>query len=393
MTAVRLLALAALFAVSADAHGSMIMPLARNSIDAEVAAWSGGKHPMTGTIEPYNCGCTNGTDLCNNGQSCFWFSNGCTPGCKKCDGNGNRYPNFDHCPEEGKTLVEKGLKPSDILLKKYWTGDPTWPENTVMDIFKFNPWRAPGKAPVFDSCGMAGGRWTEAFNAAAFNTTKFAKIGDLGSKILAPRPTGTVWTRGSIAKTRWELTANHGGGYIYRLCPVGSVLNEECFTKIQLKWATDTHVLRFANASNDMTIKATDITEGGGIGWRLNPFPNVRTDPCDYNVTLHDGPGHHCSSLGPHSSSWCPGCGPPLFAADASCPDVCSKHYPGTPDGRTPTLPFPNPIPGIDTHAFTVEDTVLVPDDVPAGEYVLGWRWDCDHSSQVWNSCADIQIR
>ena len=35
------------------------------------------------------------------------------------------------------------------------------------DIFKFNPWRAPGKAPVFDSCGMAGGRTTEAFNAAA----------------------------------------------------------------------------------------------------------------------------------------------------------------------------------------------------------------------------------
>ena len=25
---------------------------------------------------------------------------------------------------------------------------------------------------------MAGGRWTEAFNAAAFNTTKYAKMGD-----------------------------------------------------------------------------------------------------------------------------------------------------------------------------------------------------------------------
>ena len=48
-------------------------------------------------------------------------------------------------------------------------------------------------------------------------------------------------------------------------------------------------MLRFANASLDKTIFATDITKGGGIGWRLNPFPNVRTDPCDYNVTLHDG--------------------------------------------------------------------------------------------------------
>ena len=43
--------------VSVNAHGSMIMPLARNSIDAETSAWSNGKHPMTGTIEPYNCRC------------------------------------------------------------------------------------------------------------------------------------------------------------------------------------------------------------------------------------------------------------------------------------------------------------------------------------------------
>lgn len=47
--------LAVLFMVaSVDGHGSMVMPLARNSIDASPGtAWSGGKHPMTGTIEPY----------------------------------------------------------------------------------------------------------------------------------------------------------------------------------------------------------------------------------------------------------------------------------------------------------------------------------------------------
>jgi len=374
--------LAAQFEV-VDAHGSMVMPPARNSIDAEDPRWAGGKHPETGTIQPYNCHCTNGTDLCDNGQSCFWFSNGCTPGCKACDGNGNRYPNFDHCPDE-----EKGLAPADLLLKKYWTGDKTWAENTTYDIFKFNPWRAPGKAPVFDSCGMAGGRTTEAFNAAAFNTTAFASMGDLGTAVLAPRPTGTVWKRGGTAKTRWQITANHGGGYIYRLCPKGATsanLDEGCFQKTELAWATATHVLRFANASKDFAISATDVAEGGGMGWRLNPFPNVRNDPCDYNVTLHDGAGHHCAFN-------CPGCGPPLYAADASCPAVCSKHYPGTPDGRTPTLPFPNPTPGVDSHAFAVEDTVRVPADIAAGEWVLGWRWDCEHSSQVWNSCADITI-
>jgi hypothetical protein len=64
---------------------------------------------------------------------------------------------------------------------------------------------------MFDPCGMAGGRLTEAFNAAAFNTTKYAKMGDLGN-VLKPRPTGTVWKRGSTAQTRWQITANHGGG-------------------------------------------------------------------------------------------------------------------------------------------------------------------------------------
>jgi len=359
----------------------MVMPPARNSIDAEDSRWANGQHPETGSIEPYNCDCSNGTDTCNNGQSCFWFSNGCTPGCKACDGNGNRYPNYDHCSDE-----EKGLKPEDRLLKRYWTGDPTWEEGSSFDVFKFNPWRAPGKAPVFDPCGMAGGRWTEAFNAAAFNTTAFAKMGDLGSKVLQPRPSGTVWVRGGTAQTRWQMTANHGGGYVYRLCAAGAELNEECFQQTELEWATPTHVLRFANASRDRKIKATDVTQGGGIGWRLNPLPNVRRDMCDYNVSLHEGPGHHCAWTS------CPGCGPPLYAADESCPDVCSKHYPNTPDGRTPTLPFPNPVPGIDTHDFTVEDTVVVPEDSESGEYVLSWLWDCEHSSQVWNTCADITI-
>ena len=25
------------------------------------------------------------------------------------------------------------------------------------DVYRWNPWRAPGAAPVYDACGMAGG--------------------------------------------------------------------------------------------------------------------------------------------------------------------------------------------------------------------------------------------
>merc|ERR1719263_1866479 len=42
------------------------------------------------------------------------------------------------------------------------------------------------------------------------------------------------------------------------------------------------------------------------------------------------------------------------------------------------------------SNKFTVMDEVTVPNQ--PGEYVLGWRWDCEETDQVWSSCADIVI-
>jgi len=42
-------------------------------------------------------------------------------------------------------------------------------------------------------------------------------------------------------------------------------------------------------------------------------------------------------------------------------------------------------------HNITMYDQLRVP-TVPAGEYVLGFRWDCESSAQIWQSCADIII-
>jgi len=97
------------------------------------------------------------------------------------------------------------------LHPKYRTVNLNSTPGGIDDIWKFNPWRAPGKAPVADSCGMAGGNTYEVFNAGAYNTTKFAKQGDLGTK-LPRRKSGTFWKRGSVAMARWQLTASHAGG-------------------------------------------------------------------------------------------------------------------------------------------------------------------------------------
>eukprot|EP01052_Picozoa_sp_SAG31_P004143 SAG31_NODE_169_length_21415_cov_29.765338_5_plen_59_part_00 len=40
---------------------------------------------------------------------------------------------------------------------------------------------------------------------------------------------------------------------------------------------------------------------------------------------------------------------------------------------------------------ITMYDYLRVPDVLP-GEYVLGFRWDCESSAQVWQACADVTI-
>ena len=193
-------------------HGSMIMPPSRNSIDSTLPAWSHGKHAMTGAIEPYSCVCKNGTSECNVGQACFWFTQGSSVGCRAATGNGTRMPNLDHCPDERPAGFDP-LAMEGALHPRYRTVNLNATPGSIADIWKYNPWRAPGAAPVADSCGMAGGNTVEVFNAGAYNATEFAKQGDLGTKVLTPRPSGTVWKRGTVARTRWELTASHGGGY------------------------------------------------------------------------------------------------------------------------------------------------------------------------------------
>ena len=43
-----------------------------------------------------------------------------------------------------------------------------------------------------------------------------------------------------------------------------------------------------------------------------------------------------------------------------------------------------------DFYAF--RDLVTVPEDLEPGQYVLSFRWDCEHTAQVWSSCANINV-
>ena len=39
-----------------------------------------------------------------------------------------------------------------------------------------------------------------------------------------------------------------------------------------------------------------------------------------------------------------------------------------------------------------IVDVIQIPAGTPEGNYVLGWRWDCEESNQIWSSCSDVTI-
>ena len=47
---------------------------------------------------------------------------------------------------------------------------------------------------------------------------------------------------------------------------------------------------------------------------------------------------------------------------------------------------------GFGDFKFTLVDEVRVPPGLEPGAYALSWRWDCEQTPQVWNSCADITV-
>ena len=152
-----------------------------------------------------------------------------------------------------------------------------------------------------------------------------------------------TWEAGSTQDLAWAITANHGGGFAYRLCPKTSndaePLSEECFQRTHLEFVGDSQRILDATGEVVATIPAVRTSNGTypvGSTWARNPFP------------MENG---------------------------------AIEPLPGLPDvyGRGP-------------FNYSVMDSVQIPADLPAGEYVLSWRWDAEQTKQVWSQCSDVTI-
>ena len=148
---------------------------------------------------------------------------GCSIGCKECDGGaqgGSNPSTKDRCPQDGP-------KKTTITKPEHRTVNREAEALSAEDWSKYNPWRAPGSAPVYDPCGRASGGPHATSGHGEFTNTTHNNIGDMGSK-LPKMPTGVrcgslsssgcpcltearcthSWKAGSTVETLWSLRAN-----------------------------------------------------------------------------------------------------------------------------------------------------------------------------------------
>jgi len=360
----------------AHGHGGMINPAPRNAAGQKV--WSTSN--KCGSSSPYSTAGYYPGEYCGVGcvgDSCLWYQIGCFVGCGTCSMTGkDLYPtqqDFDkagHCKPIAATNNNKatiGYNRDGLSSHGDWS--------------KVNPWRAPGTTgrgnPAFNPCGISSGAIGYP-DPPATGTQQGMNGTDLPATA-DPQ----VWKRGSVQDVEWGLYANHAGGYAYRLCkkgPNGEITEEAC-QEGHLAFVGEKTTVKYYDGSRDpFQIDATTLSNGtfpSGSQWRLNPIPMCN---CDLGQSCYAGKG------------------------DQNAPYSETHLRPGQTAERCPTgLMFPTK--WDDGHGagsygksfggfpFTMIDQVKVPEDMAAGEYVLSWRWDCEQTPQVWNSCSDIRVK
>jgi len=206
------------------------------------------------------------------------------------------------------------------------------------------PWHAPGTAPVFSPCGAMGGNpygcdmdgKGKFGDCCSGNCDAFA-LGDLAEEYDWPDAPTTEWRAGTEEEVAWYVSANHAGGYSYRLCktPKGGIryLTEECFQSGQLDFVGDKQWVEYGadrkthHRTELIAKRTTKGTFPPGSMWTANPILPDQEEGGDYDY----GHGH-------------------------------------------------------------VIDKIRIPSSLESGEYVLSMRWDCKCSPQVWAFCSNVRI-
>jgi len=256
-------------------------------------------------------------------------------------------------------------------------GEPTLDESmrTYMgaggaDWYRKGPWRSPGSAYVHSPCGVAGGNpygcpegqeGTVTCPGGGYSHGPFAEDFDF------PNVVTTQWKIGSTVEAYWGIIANHGGGYSYRLCKVPEEgvtgITEECFQRTPLRFAGEEQWVQYGEDASSRTYFVANRTDVGttpaGSQWSKNPIP----------------------ACGSPDGGW--------FDSAPGCPGGTQFEPPAAGLAGYGELVA---APGDPTLLFSIGDNLQIPDDLEPGAYVLSWRWDCEQTTQIWNTCSSIDL-
>lgn len=389
-------------------HGAMVFPAPRSS-----HAQTLDDRNKCGSKDPYSkAGLYGGGEYCGVGclgEACLYYQIGCYAGCP-------------HCSEWGKDLYPT---PADIKLANCTPmeptlggGDPAHEKelrtNNVDglsergDWTRPNPWRAPGHTGKgnleFPTCGINSGG-AQGFPNPPTTTKDVPKSGP--GTMLPSIGNQATWTPGAIVNVSWALYANHGGGYSYRLCKKpanGDTVTEQCFQKIPLDFVGNATVIKYSDGSRpEFTIPAVTTSVGtypAGSMWRKNPIPMCN---CDLGFSCKASAEEQVAAAAAAAGK---AYGPDPDDSTMFKPYPKSNFHPGQTSTICPTgvqypsqwdygLGGPPYYPGQagpTVYEYEMVDQVKIPADLPSGDYMLNWRWDCEETPQVWNSCADITI-
>merc|ERR1712070_1027937 len=255
------------------------------------------------------------------------------------------------------------------------------------DIYRHNPWRAPGTAPVGDACGFAGGTpWPEDVGeAGVYTETVYSHHGMKGSTLKSLNETEVTWTIGGQAEVTIQIENNHGGGYHYRLCAADEDLTEECFQRTPLDFATDEQGIVFKNGTV-LPINGTFLTEGThpkGSMWSMLAIPATWFGPrCLPGPNDTADTPNACEDWEHHN----------VDGECKPCPETPGSDCSRCDNGNAPS--FEPPCEGCagNRHDIGIRDVVKIPTHLKPGKYILGWRWDCEATAQVWSGCSDVTL-
>ena len=295
------------------------------------------------------------------------------------------------------------------------------------DVWRTHPWRAPGTAPVYGSgCGVAGGHPTLEYANGGVPPLG-VPLGFDGAALPASTLGPARWLRGGVAEVAWAMSANHAGGYAYRLCKADTPggVTESCFREGHLSFARTRGGPRsyaaspaeiFAGAALDVLPTASpdaarDVAAGAatspaGSEWARVAVPTCRECASAYDqcgAPLLPTPGLDYGSQWNLQVNCYARCAGSASSRDAgACPDATQFPVASPPtgeasDGEERASASRSTPPrysgyGKNIWEWSILDAVEVPADLEPGAYVLSWRWDCEQSAQVWQNCADVEI-